>query len=411
MLFCMVTTFYPPKNIGGDGVYVCALSEELAARGHHVEVVHCSDAYRMQNIESNNDQHSLLPATRNGVLVHSLHSPLGAFSPILTQQLGDPALKRPALRKILNCDFDVVHFHNISLVGGPKILTYSRAPVTLYTTHEHWLLCAAHIFWKNKSRACDKPHCFRCCLRSGIPPQLWRATSLLQRCMENVDLLLCPSEYSARRHRDAGFKPPIQVLPLFTKFDEILSEKWKQSERPRFLFVGQMTRSKGVFELARSFSRLPEYDFFFVGEGDACEPLQRHYANYKNLFFLGAQHGDALAKNYQSTNALIVPSLAPETFGLVTIEAMSHGTPVIVRDAGGARESVDATGGGFVYQTEPEFLKAVHQLANNADVRARLSTLARAGYEKYFTPQRHIENYLAKIEAIAATKNAKLRYP
>ena len=44
--FCMVTTFYPPYNFGGDGIFVQRLSRELADRGHHVEVVHCTDAYR-----------------------------------------------------------------------------------------------------------------------------------------------------------------------------------------------------------------------------------------------------------------------------------------------------------------------------------------------------------------------------
>lgn len=45
--FCMITTFYPPYNFGGDGIFVQQLSQELARRGHHVEVVHCADAYRL----------------------------------------------------------------------------------------------------------------------------------------------------------------------------------------------------------------------------------------------------------------------------------------------------------------------------------------------------------------------------
>jgi len=44
--FCMITTFYPPYNFGGDGVFVQRLSNELARRGHSVEVIHCVDSYR-----------------------------------------------------------------------------------------------------------------------------------------------------------------------------------------------------------------------------------------------------------------------------------------------------------------------------------------------------------------------------
>ena len=43
--FCMVTTFYPPHNFGGDGIYVHRLSNELARRGHRVTVVSAPDAH------------------------------------------------------------------------------------------------------------------------------------------------------------------------------------------------------------------------------------------------------------------------------------------------------------------------------------------------------------------------------
>src|SRR6185503_12688951 len=43
--FCMITTFYPPYNFGGDGIFVYRLSNALAKLGHHVEVVHCQDSY------------------------------------------------------------------------------------------------------------------------------------------------------------------------------------------------------------------------------------------------------------------------------------------------------------------------------------------------------------------------------
>ncbi|HEY8723559.1 MAG TPA: hypothetical protein VIL92_06825, partial [Gaiellaceae bacterium] len=44
--FCLLTTFYPPYNFGGDGIFVQRLAGELVRRGHHVEVVHSVDAYR-----------------------------------------------------------------------------------------------------------------------------------------------------------------------------------------------------------------------------------------------------------------------------------------------------------------------------------------------------------------------------
>src|SRR5262245_47361117 len=170
MRFCMVTTFYPPYHFGGDATYVRALSRALAALGHQVEVMHCVDAYRLKK------WNELPDVIDDGIFVHRLKSPFGFISPLIRQQTGHPGLKSRAERAVFARPFDVVHFHNISLVGGPAIIRWSRAPVTIYTLHEHWLLCPTHIFWKNKSRPCDGPTCLRCSIVSGIPPQLWRYT-------------------------------------------------------------------------------------------------------------------------------------------------------------------------------------------------------------------------------------------
>jgi len=102
----------------------------------------CEDAYRPRVREQ-----PIAQSEQDGVVVHRLRSPFGMLSPMITQQTGWPGVKTSHLRAVLDCDFDVVNFHNISLIGGPGILEMSRAPVTLYTLHEHWLPCPTHIFW------------------------------------------------------------------------------------------------------------------------------------------------------------------------------------------------------------------------------------------------------------------------
>src|SRR5215469_12343321 len=115
MRFCMVTTFYPPFSFGGDATYVRALSRSIAARGHMVDVVHCLDAFRLLDQRPVEAE----PEANSGIRVHRLRSAFGRLSPLITQQTGHPGLKSRALQRILSHDFDVVHFHNISLVGGP----------------------------------------------------------------------------------------------------------------------------------------------------------------------------------------------------------------------------------------------------------------------------------------------------
>ena len=167
MRFCMVTTFYPPYHFGGDGTYVKALSEALVKRGHEVTVIHCEDAYRLKAIGAVD-----LPEESSSVRVHRLKNRTGFLSPLITQQFGVPGLKAAELRNIFSEYYDVVNFHNISLVGGPGIISLSQARVNIFSLHEHWLLCPTHIFWKNRKAPCDSRQCIRCCIRSGIPPPI-----------------------------------------------------------------------------------------------------------------------------------------------------------------------------------------------------------------------------------------------
>lgn len=399
MRFCMVTTFYPPYHFGGDAVFVQALARALVAKGHYVEVVHCEDAYRLRGREQ-----AAVQTERDGVVVHRLRSPFGMLSPLITQQTGKPGAKTTQLRAVLDRNFDVVNFHNISLIGGPGVLQMSRAPVTLYTLHEHWLLCPTHIFWKNQQQACDRPECFSCCIRSGVPPQFWRYTNLIQRSLAHVDALLSPSEFTAQQHRAAGLTTPIEVLPTFSSLDPESPVRHVAGERPRFLFVGRVTASKGIGVLLEEFARLPEFDLDVVGDGDLRHTLQEQYARHRHIRFLGALPQHQLIGAYQCATALILPSLAPEVFPLAVLEALACGTPAVVHDAGGNREAVEQTGGGFVYRSTVELRRILSALAQDTTLQETLAQRARSGYERFYTRAHYLTRYLGLIDAIGKKK-------
>ena len=119
----MVTTFYPPYSLGGDGIFVHRLANELARHGHTVDVVHCLDAYRWKTRQEPAEPYKDHP----NVTVHGLKSRFGALSPLATHQTGFPLFKTRAIQRILEGRFDVIHFHNISLVGGPGVTLRVRS--------------------------------------------------------------------------------------------------------------------------------------------------------------------------------------------------------------------------------------------------------------------------------------------
>jgi glycosyltransferase involved in cell wall biosynthesis len=307
---------------------------------------------------------------------------------------------------VLDRDFDVVNFHNISLIGGPGILPMSRAPVTLYTLHEHWLLCPTHIFWKNRQQACERPECFTCCLRSGVPPQLWRYTDLIPRSLAHVDALLAPSEFTAQQHRAAGLTTPINVLPTFSNLEPECVVRHVSGDRPRFLFVGRLTTSKGIGLLLEEFAQLPEFDLHVIGDGELRQLLQTQYAGYPHIHFLGSVPQHQLVGAYQSATGLILPSLAPEVFPLTVLEALACGTPAVVHDAGGNREAIEKTGGGFVYRSGEELRHILSRLAQDTTLRETLAQRARMGYEQFYSREHYMVRYLGLIDAVGKKKRA-----
>ena len=404
MRFCMVTTFYPPYHFGGDATFVQSLARALVREGHHVEVVHCEDAFR---IRSQHPPHGLEHG--DGVVVHRLRSRFGMLSPLITQQTGMPGLKAAPLRTILEQPFDVVNFHNISLVGGPAVLMMSRAPVTLYTVHEHWLMCPAHILWKNRQRACDRPQCLTCSIRSGIPPQLWRYGGLVTKGLAHVDAVLAPSDFTARRHEGLESDVPIHVLPTFSDLDPGPIVPAVESDRPRFIFVGRVTASKGIALLLEEWASLPMFDIDVVGDGDLRAKLQERYRGCAHIRFLGQLPQQSLTRLYQGATALVLPSLAPEVFPLTIVEAMACGTPAIVHEAGGSREAIDRTGGGMVYRTRQGLRDAVNALAQDRNLRKAVGERARVGFEQFYTRQRYLAEYLDLIADIGRRKRMAAR--
>ncbi len=176
MKFRMITTFFGEHSFGGDAAYVDRLSQALSRRGHEVHVYHCVDAFNAIR-----GDHPLRPYTpRPGIHLHPLKSRFGILSPLATQATGLPLLKTVELREALDdSETDVVHFHNISLVGGPGVLGLgaNRRAVRIMTAHEHWLICPMHLLWKYDRKPCDGPNCLSCCLQGRRPPQVWRDKS------------------------------------------------------------------------------------------------------------------------------------------------------------------------------------------------------------------------------------------
>lgn len=394
MNILLLSTFFPPSSFGGDGIFLKQLAEALADQGHGVDVVHCADSYRALA----GRRASGPPPSHPGVRVHALESRFGALSPIVTQQTGRAFFKRARIRSLLKeRRFDVLHFHNISLLGADAL---SIAPpdypaITVLTTHEHWLICPMHVLWKFNSRVCEGPDCIRCTIRGGRPPQLWRYTSLLSGSARRVDQFISPSRFTAAMHAERGFSPPFEILPNFVPKraapPAVRAERNGQS-RPYFLFVGRLEPIKGLQTVIARWERIPWADLVVAGEGSHAASLRAMAAGRPGIRFIGWKPAEELEAWFDGALATIIPSLCPEVFPLVCIESMSRRTPVVARRVGALTEVVDESGGGVLYESDDELPRALNEL-QSPDRRSALAQAAYSSYLQKWTADVHLAAY------------------
>jgi glycosyltransferase involved in cell wall biosynthesis len=391
----MLTTFYPPYSFGGDAIFVRDLATALAARGHEVHVIHCRDAYRALT----RTEPPAPPREPTGVTVHALESGVGALSPLATQQTGRPFFKARKIEAVLARGFDVIHYHNVSLLGGPALLALGRAALKLYTLHEYWLVCPTHLLYRFGRAPCTTRHCTLCTLSYGRPPQLWRATGLLADSIRHVDAFLSPSRFGMASHRRFGLDAPIVHLPSFVPDDEgaAPASDTRHGDAPYFLYVGRLERPKGPHELIAHFRRRGRARLLVAGAGSEEAALRRLAGNDDRIRLLGRVDRAALRGLYRGAVAVVVPSLNVEILPLVILEAARESTPVVARNCGALPEVIAESGGGLLYESDDQHDAALAALLADPARRAELGRNARRTYEREWTPDVHVGRYLALI--------------
>ncbi len=406
MNFLHLTTFYPPYSFGGDAMYIYRLAHALGSEGHQVDVIHCIDSYHMQHPNEPEIEFAEHPNVKR----HGLRSRYGWMSPLATHQTGKPYLKTHQIKEVLDSKpYDVIHFHNISLLG-PEIMMIKPThgdPIKLYTTHEHWLICPTHVLWKFNQRACEKPECLRCTIMARRPPQLWRYNGMLDRTSRHVDKFVSPSIFTAKMHAERGFSQPVSHLPYFIHRAD---QDWvnpgpRPQEQPYFLFVGRLEIIKGLHTLIDVWKQVEGIDLIIAGTGTQEAELRQRASDNPRVNFVGALSQKELGRYYHHAIATIVPSITYETFGIIIVESFARKTPVIVRDLGALPEVVHDSEGGFVYRTDSELLEFIDIFANNPELRSTMGENGYTSFIRLWSTEAHLEQYFSLIDAISEKKS------
>ena len=398
--FCLLTTFYPPWNFGGDGIQVQRLAHALADRGHRVTVVCAPKVHRILMGGRPPE-----PRPYPGVEIVRLDDGLLSLTGIYLS--GRPLRSRRRLERMLNDNFDVIHFHNPSLLGAPALLGIGSG-VKLYTAHEQWLLCPSHVLWRRSGTVCENPQCLGCEITHRRPPQLWRRTSLLRRSLSDLDALIFPSRTSAELH--ARFGPLVRTEVINHFVPEPEPEPGAGTafvpERPYFLYCGRLEPIKGVETLIEAFRRRRSEDLVIAGEGGLGRRLRRAAADLPHVHFTGRLSAAELTTLYREAIAVLVPTLGHEVLPLVPLEAFRTGTPTIVHGFGVLEELIADTGAGISYRSPQELDAALERLASDERLRADLGQRGLAAFRERYSVDVHMDRYLSLISELGGGRRA-----
>ncbi len=169
------------------------------------------------------------------------------------------------------------------------------------------------------------------------------------------DFYIANSNYVRKRIKKIYGRDAIVIYP------PVEVEKFHISRKKEdyYLVVSRLVPYKKVDLVVRAFQHLPDKKLIVIGEGPQLKKVKRLAG--KNVEFLGYQNFKNLSEYMSKAKALIHPQV--EDFGIVPVEAMASGTPVIAYSRGGASETVidRKTGVLFHEQTPEEIVSAIHR--------------------------------------------------
>lgn len=331
MKIAMMTNNYKPF-VAGVPISIERLTEGLKEKGHTVVVF--APSYDSQTKEKD--------IVRYGSLLRNV---AGGFS--VPNSL-DPIIEK----RFQEEQFDVIHVHHPMMMGQTaRYLSRKYGVPLVFTYHTRY---EQYLHYVGLSRL------------SGLMP------SCIRHYTECCDMVIAPTPLMKKYLEEISVKSPISVLPTGLPKDGFLPDEEKAEEIRRktlqgrkylFVCVARLAREKNIEFLLRSMKIRKErcgsdFKLLLIGEGPKRKHLQRlteELSLQEEIIFHGKESNKEI-KNYCHAADLFLFASQSETQGIVLLESMAAGTPVLaVRGTGTEDIVVDGINGYMTDASEIEF--------------------------------------------------------
>jgi len=392
MKICILSTKFPPHNIGGEELYAKSLYDSLSKK--HT-VFNVNNAYG----KTYDDEKIINLSCRTSTLFSALNLP----NPTVYLKL------RRAFKKLKP---DVIHINNThTTLSTEPFFASSRFP-TVVEIHDWALLCVAGNNIRDNEPCNRFDQCWKCVhdyylqrlsYRTQSPFRvivkfLWKHTNISLRnkaldlvrkrlakmSLSRVDRIICPSKTVMNACQAFGISDDKLVyLPYGVDLSQY--EVTPVPESPAVGFVGRLHHTKGCHILVQAFktvvAEIPEAQLHIVGEGeerDALERMVRDLRLEQNVCFLGKMVREEVVAFCRKIQFLVIPSIWAETPALITYDAMASMRTVIASDIGDFPELVANNKNGLLVEPHnPEKLsERIIYLLRNPSITKELAVNA-----------------------------------
>jgi glycosyltransferase involved in cell wall biosynthesis len=257
----------------------------------------------------------------------------------------------------------IAHIHNVFPLLTPSIYYACKAEGVrvVQSVHNYRFMCANGLFLLPDGTVCERCKLgshwnaarYNCYGGKRDRSAMMALTLSLHRHLgtfrKQIDAYVMTSHFLKGKLTDGGF--PAQKMHLLPPLFRATATRTHEQEPRTLLFVGRLSREKGLKTLFQAAMQLTDWTFQVVGTGPLETELRQNVSalSLKNVHLLGTVDHDELQVMLQKATFLIVPSECYENLPTVFLEAWAYALPVIASRLGGMAEAVLENVNGFLF--------------------------------------------------------------
>lgn len=402
--------------MGGGEINVLSLAKGLAERDHTVTVITSA-------------QKGLLSYERvAGIQVHRLlntgNSAAGIKSNIIRSSLFPRSLAKELPPFLEKNQVDVIHFIGTSIIAAKKI---KKIGIPLVATIESYpalcpkgdrmfngqsecaIVCSYLKFLSCQQKSAEigkTKNKFYLKYNPAALSYIYNFYAKLNAALQDCKLIAISKyvqELLEQQNRHST------VIPNSVDISAFAGPTPQENQNVKILYLGSLTTFKGPQILVEALNGLP-YRCEIYGEGNLKSELQQRISEYKlNAQIFPLIPPSQVASLYLKADIIVFPSIWPEPFGRIAIEAMAAGKAIIASNIGGIKETLQYGGGVLVQPGDILELRAkIKELAENSTRRQELGNQGKLIVQQHYATEvviERLENFYKTIILKAEKKD------